>query len=121
MKINITGHETTLTPELKKYATIKLNKLCKKYKQIIDINLVLEEGSKKTEKKIASAKAQVKVAGPDISATAEARTVFAALDELERKLVRQLDKLKEADNPANTKVAKSKNIIKKLFRRFGQE
>jgi putative sigma-54 modulation protein len=116
MKLNITGHETTVSPELKKYIEKKMNKLCKHYKSVLEIDVVVEEGKKKTAKKIATAKATIKIAGPDIAAETEAKTIFAAVDELERKLVRQLEKDKAAHSPKESRITKGKNILKKILR-----
>ena len=121
MKLNIAAHKTTLTPEIKKYTTIKMKKLCKNYKQILEIDIVLEEVHTKSASNIATAKANISVAGPDISAQADEKTIFAAVDELERKLIRLLEKNKSAHNPKSAKFVRSKKLINKLFRRSGQE
>jgi len=115
MKINITGHETVLTPEIKKYAETKLNKLCKKYKQIIAADVVIEENHNKTEKTAAVTKVRLKIKGQDISATAEAKTVFASIDEAERKLLKQLDKDKAKHDATKGKFARSKSLIRNFF------
>lgn len=120
MKINITGHETVLTPEIKKYTETKLGKLCKKYKQIIDADVVIEENHNKTEKTAAVAKVLLKIAGQDISATAEARTTFAAVDEAERKLVKQLEREKSRHDSTGGRFAKSKELIRNFFSRNEQ-
>ena len=120
MKLNIAAHKTTLTPEIKKYTTIKMKKLCKNYKQILEIDVVLEESHKKTSSNIATAKANIRVAGPDISAQSDEKTIFAAVDELERKLIRLLEKNKSAHNPKNTRFVRSKKLINKILRRSEQ-
>ncbi len=116
MKLNISGHETAVTPELKKYIEKKMNKLCKHYKSVLVIDVVVEESKKKTEKKLATAKATIQVAGPDITATAEAKTLFAAVDELERKLIRLLEKNKAAHSPKVSRITKGKTLLKKILR-----
>lgn len=121
MKLQIAGHETVVTPEVRKYVEKKMNKLCRNYKQVIDIDIVLEGGQKKTAKKIGLARAVVKIAGPDINAEASEKTIFAAIDELERKLIRQLEKDKAAHSPKESKVARGKNILRKILRRESQE
>jgi len=115
MKIDITAHEMDLTPEIKRYAEKKMNKLCKHYKQIISGEIVIEEDHNKTEKKAATARANIKIAGPDLSASASEKTVFAAIDEVERKLTRQLEKDKAMHTPKLSRVARSKNMIRKIF------
>lgn len=115
MKINITGHETVLTPEIKKYTETKLNKLCRRYKQIIDASVVLEENHNKKERTAATAKVLLKIKGLDVSASAQEKTIFAAIDEAERKLIRQLDKEKAKQEIKIGKFAKSKDLIRKLL------
>lgn len=117
MKINLTGHETVLTPEIKKYVETKLNKLCKRYKQIIDADVVLEENHNKKEKTAATAKVLLKIKGQDISASSAERTIFAAIDETERKLIRQLDKEKAKHDLTEGKFTRSKDLIRKIFSR----
>lgn len=117
MKINITGHETALTPEIKKYTETKLNKLCKRYKQVQSADVVLEEKHSKNTKSVATAKVLLKIKGQDISATAEEKTCFAAIDEAERKLIRQLDREKAKHDVAKGSFARSKKLIRKFFSR----
>lgn len=116
MKANITGHETVLTLEIKKYTEQKLNKLCKRYKQIQGADVVLEEKPSKVGKAVATAKVLLKIKGQDISATADSKNVFAAVDELERKLVKQLDREKAKKDPNNSRILRSKKMLQKLFR-----
>ena len=117
MKINITGHETILTPQVRKYAEQKLNKLCKRYKQIMSADAVLEEDHNKKEKTAATAKVLLKMKGQDITATSSERTIFAAIDETERKLVKQLDREKSKYDPNNSRVLRGKKLLQKLFHR----
>jgi len=120
MKINITGHETILTPEIKKYTETKLGKLCKKFKQIQGADVVIEENHNKTEKAAAVAKVRLKIKGQDISASSEAKTVFAAVDEAERKLLKQLDRDKAKHDATKGKFSKSKEMIRNFFTRNEQ-
>jgi ribosomal subunit interface protein len=120
MKVSITGHETSLTPEIKKYTETKLNKLCRKYKQILSADVVLEEKHSKTEKNIATAKVLLKIKGQDIASSASAKNIFAAVDENERKLIRQLEHDKAKKNITKGRIAKSKDLIRKIFLRNEQ-
>ncbi len=117
MKTTIKGHETYLTPEIKKYAEKKANKLIKYNKSIIAIELTLEEDHNKKERTAAVAKALVQIPGNDISATGEAKNIFAAIDELERKLSRQLDKEKSKKEPGKVKLYRQgKEILRRVFK-----
>lgn len=117
MKATIKGHETYLTPEIKKYAEKKANKLIKYNKGIIGVEFTLEENHNKKEKTAAVAKGFIQIPGNDISATAEAKTVFAAIDELDRKLSRQLDREKSKKEPQKVKFFRQgKEILRKVFK-----
>lgn len=120
MKINITGHETAVTPEMKKYTETKLNKLCKKYKQIISADVVVEANTSKAKKEAAVAKVLLKIKGQDISASATGKSIFAAVDETERKLVSQLEKDKAKHVPVKGRFSKSKETIRNFFIRNEQ-
>lgn len=121
MKINITGHETTLTPEIKKYVETKINKLCKRYKQIISADVVVEENHNKTEKTAATVKVLLKISGQDVTASSSAKTIFAAIDETERKLVRQLDKEKTKYNKPKRNFKTANGLFKKFFSKDDEE
>ena len=73
-----------------------------------------------TKKTVATAKVQLKIKGQDISAISEEKSMFAAVDEAERKLVRQLDKDKAKHDSTKGRFAKSKNVIRNLFTRNEQ-
>ena len=117
MKATIKGHETYLTPEIKRYAEKKINKLIKYNKGIISAEMTLEEDHNKKERTAAVARALIQIPGNDISAMAEAKTIFAAIDELDRKLSRQIDRERSKRDPKKVKIfRKSKEIIRKLFK-----
>jgi ribosomal subunit interface protein len=120
MKTNITSLKVVLTPEMKKYAETKLNKLCKRYKQILGADVVLEESHSKTEKVVATAKVLLKIKGQDLSASADAKNVFAAVDEVERKLIHQLDRDKAKRDVSKGRFARSKALIHKILSRNEQ-
>jgi putative sigma-54 modulation protein len=117
IKVNIRGHEIFLTNEIKDYAVKKLDKLCRKFKQIIDVDLFLEENHNKKESTAAVAGATVHIPGKDLNGKAMAKTIFAAIDELEEKLERQLEKDKDIfHNTSNKRISESKTLIRRLFR-----
>jgi putative sigma-54 modulation protein len=117
LNLNISGHEVYLTDDIKEYATDKMNKLCKHYKSILQIDLILEENHNKTEDKAARARGNIDKQGTNISAEASAKTIYSAIDVLEQKLRKQLEKDKELHHAnQNTRFAKSKNIVRRLFR-----
>ncbi len=117
MQINIYGHETILTDEVKEYARKKMEKLDKYESGIIGLDLTLEENHHQKNKKMAFlAKGLVKVPGNDIVAEAIDKTLFAAVDQLERRLSVQVRKNK--DKQVNkSRFARSKDFFRKFTRR----
>jgi ribosomal subunit interface protein len=117
IKLDVRTNGVELTPELNKYLQDKMDKLCRHYKTIIDAEVSLEENHNLKEATAATASAVVRVPGKDVQAKAEAKTIYAAIDELEGKLKRQLEKDKEL-HYANVKgrFAKTKRIMRRLFR-----
>jgi putative sigma-54 modulation protein len=115
MKLNIFGHETILTEDIKKYASHKMEKLDKFDRGIIGVDLTLEENHHGKNKKVAFlAKGLVKIPGRDISAEATDKTLFAAIDDLENKLSAQLRKSK--DKLVNkSKFSQSKEFLRKFI------
>lgn len=117
MKINIYGHETILTNDIRDYTEKKIGKLSKYYQDIIGIDLTLEENHHMKNKKAAFlAKGIVKIPGYDIKAEAIDKTLFAAVDDLESKLGAQLRKGREKLTN-KSRFAKSKRILRRFINR----
>jgi ribosomal subunit interface protein len=117
MKISMFGHETIITDEVREYTVEKMNKLEKFNINIMNIDVTLEENHHLREKSNAYlAKCLVQIPGEDLSAKAEGRTLFAAVDDLESKITNQIMKLKEKKILKRTKLAKSKSLLRKLLR-----
>ena len=115
MQIDIRGVETVLTEEVKDYAREKVSKFEKYGVNIIGVDLALEEDHNKTEDKAGLAKVLVKIPGKDIVVRGEGKNVFAAIDEMERRASRELRENKKRLSPK--RFAKSKEIVRRLFRR----
>ncbi|WP_261816062.1 ribosome hibernation promoting factor [Vibrio gallicus] len=90
MQINMTGHHVELTDSLQEYVNNKFQKLERFFEHITNVQVIL-----KLEKVNHIAEATLHVAQGDIHATAEAENMYAAVDGLVDKLVRQLTKHKE--------------------------
>ncbi|GEA52501.1 ribosomal subunit interface protein [Vibrio inusitatus NBRC 102082] len=90
MQINIKGHHVELTESLQEYVDTKFQKLERFFEHITNVHVIL-----KLEKVNHIAEATLHVSQGDIHATAEEENMYAAIDALVDKLVRQLTKHKE--------------------------
>lgn len=90
MQINITGHHVDLTDSMQDYVHQKFQKLERFFDHITNVHVVL-----RIEKVQHIAEATLHVSQGDIHATADEDNMYAAIDSLVDKLVRQLNKHKE--------------------------
>ncbi|PWI33515.1 hypothetical protein DI392_08580 [Vibrio albus] len=90
MQINIQGHHVDLTDSMQDYVNSKFQKLERFFDHITNVSVVL-----RVEKVHHIAEATLRVSQGDIHATAEDDNMYASIDSLVDKLVRQLNKHKE--------------------------
>ncbi|OLQ85279.1 ribosomal subunit interface protein [Vibrio ponticus] len=93
MQININGHHVDLTDSMQDYVNEKFLKLERFFEHINSIHVVL-----KVEKLRQIAEATLHVNQAEIHASADDENMYAAIDSLTDKLVRQLNKHKEKLN-----------------------
>ncbi|MDC5704290.1 ribosome hibernation promoting factor [Vibrio europaeus] len=93
MQININGHHVDLTDSMQDYVNEKFQKLERFFDHINSIHVVL-----KVEKLRQIAEATLHVNQAEIHASSEDENMYAAIDSLVDKLVRQLNKHKEKLN-----------------------
>ncbi|GAK83356.1 ribosome hibernation protein YhbH [Vibrio ponticus] len=93
MQININGHHVDLTDSMQDYVNEKFQKLERFFEHINSIHVVL-----KVEKLRQIAEATLHVNQAEIHASADDENMYAAIDSLTDKLVRQLNKHKEKLN-----------------------
>ncbi|MDW6002864.1 ribosome hibernation promoting factor [Vibrio mangrovi] len=90
MQININGHHIDLTDSMQDYVHSKFDKLERFFDHINSIQVIL-----RVEKLQQIAEATLHVNQGEIHATSEDENMYAAIDNLIDKLVRQLNKHKE--------------------------
>ncbi|MDE1237580.1 ribosome hibernation promoting factor [Vibrio aestuarianus] len=90
MQININAHHIDLTDSMQDYVKSKFQKLERFFDHINTIQVVL-----RVEKVNQIAEATLHINQGDIHATADNESMYAAIDSLVDKLVRQLNKHKE--------------------------
>ena len=88
--MNITGHHIDITDSLHAYTEEKIKKLEKTFDHIGNVHVVLT-----LEKDRKKAEATIQVKNKDIYADSENSDLYKALDNLSKKLDRQLKKYKE--------------------------
>ncbi|RJX70632.1 ribosome hibernation promoting factor [Vibrio sinensis] len=93
MQINISGHHIDLTDSMQDYVNSKFKKLERFFEHINSISVVLS-----VEKLRQNAEATLHVNQGEIHASADNDNMYAAIDALVDKLVRQLNKHKEKLN-----------------------
>jgi putative sigma-54 modulation protein len=90
MLMNLTGHHVDVTPALKAYVENKLARIERYFGQVTQVHVVL-----KVEKMRQRAEATVDVSGGHLFADAVEEDMYAAIDALADKLVRQAKRHKE--------------------------
>ncbi|CAG4884385.1 ribosome-associated, sigma 54 modulation protein [Georgfuchsia toluolica] len=96
MNINITGHHIEVTPAIRDYATSKLDRVIRHFDHVISVHVILS-----VEKLLQKAEVTLHVKGKDIHAYDTGADLYASIDAVADKLVRQVVKHKEkvTDHP----------------------
>ena len=90
MNLSISGHHLEVTPALREYVTVKLDKIRRHFDQVIDVNVLLSVDKLRQKAEIA-----LHVRGKDIFAESVDDDLYAAIDLLVDKLDRQVLKYKD--------------------------
>jgi putative sigma-54 modulation protein len=89
MNLTVTGHHLVITPALRNYVEMKLERVLRHFDHVIDVNVILS-----VEKLKQRAEMTVHVRGKDIFVEAEHDNLYAAIDFLVNKLDRAVMKYK---------------------------
>ena len=90
MNLSISGHHLEVTPALREYVTVKLDRIRRHFDQVIDVNVFLS-----VDKLQQKAEISLHVRGKDLFAEAIDGDLYAAIDALTDKLDRQVLKYKD--------------------------
>ena len=90
MNLNLTGVHLEITPAIRAYVVVKLDRVTRHFDHVIDVNVVLSVD--KLRQKI---EANVHVRGKEIHAESIEPDMYAAIDALSDKLDRQVVRYKE--------------------------
>ena len=95
MKIIISGKHLKITDAIKSYTEEKISKISKYTDAITEVDIVLTVEDTKSSGQIHKADGLVYASGTKIKVETENTDLYAAIDELEEKLERQVRKYKE--------------------------
>jgi putative sigma-54 modulation protein len=90
MNLSISGHHIEVTPALRDYLTLKLERVTRHFDRVIDVKAFLS-----VDKLVQKAEITLHVPGREIFAEASDADLYAAIDALADKLDRQVLKFKE--------------------------
>ena len=90
MNLSLSGHHLLITPAIRDYVTVKLDRVTRHFDHVIDVSVVMT-----VDKLRQKVEANVHVRGKDIHAEAVDADMYAAIDALADKLDRQVVKHKE--------------------------
>ncbi|KMV30142.1 ribosome hibernation promoting factor [Photobacterium swingsii] len=93
MQINLTGHHVEVTDSMRDYVNTKFEKLERFFDKINNVHVILN-----VEKLQQVAEATLHINNGEIHAKADSEDMYAAIDALTDKLVRQLNKHKDKLN-----------------------
>lgn len=106
MNLNLTGHHLLITPAIREYITVKLERVTRHFDHVIDVNVVLS-----VDKLRQQISANLHVSGKEIHAECVEADMYAAIDALADKLDRQVLRHKEKRNGTRHEPAAIKGDI----------
>jgi len=98
MQLNVTGRQLDITTALRNYIETKISRLKKYSDNITSVHVILE-----VVKQRHRAEGNIHLGGGDLFADAEADDMYASIDAMVDKLIRQVTKHKEKTNDHNAK------------------
>lgn len=90
MNLTISGHHLEITPAIRSHVENKLNRMKRKFDNVIDISVLLAVDNNSDKDKRQRAEIKLNMSGKTIHAESSAQDVYAAIDLLMDKLDRQV-------------------------------
>jgi putative sigma-54 modulation protein len=94
MNLTISGHHLEVTPALRSYVQVKMDRVTRHFDQVIDVNVLLTIEKLKEKERRQRAECSLHLKGKDIFVESHHEDLYAAIDELVDKLDRQVIKHK---------------------------
>jgi putative sigma-54 modulation protein len=95
MNLTISGHHLEVTPALRSYVTVKLDRIMRHFDQVVDVKVLLTVEKQKEKERRQRAECNIHVKGSDMFAESSHQDLYAAVDELVDKLDRQVVRHKD--------------------------
>ena len=95
MNLTISGHHLDITPALRDYVGSKLERVHKRFDQVIGVRVMLALENSKEKEKRQSAECTIALKGGELHAKTTNADLYAAIDELVDILDRQVVKFKD--------------------------
>jgi putative sigma-54 modulation protein len=90
MNLHLSGRHLEVTPAIRDYVSLKLDRVKRHFDHVIDVTVILS-----VERAHSRAEASIHVSGKDLFAESQDPDMYAAIDSLVDKLDRQIVKHKE--------------------------
>jgi putative sigma-54 modulation protein len=95
MNLTISGHHLEITPALRNYVTVKLDRITRHFDQVVGVKVLLSIENQKEKDGRQKAECNIHVKGSDMFAESAHHDLYAAVDELVDKLDRQVVRHKD--------------------------
>lgn len=95
MNLTISGHHLDVTPAIREYVQVKLERIRRHFDQVIDIAVILTVDNLTEKEKRQKAEINLRVSGKTVYVESLAHDLYAAIDSLVDKLDRQVMKHKD--------------------------
>ena len=89
MNLNVSGHHLEITPAIRSYLKVKLERVTRHFDQVIDAHVILT-----VEKLLQKAEVTLRVPGKELHCASREQDLYAAIDLLADKLDRQVQRYK---------------------------
>ena len=99
MNLTISGHHLEVSPALREYVQVKLDRVTRHFDQVVDVSVLLSVEKLKEKERRQKAEVTLRVKGRDIFVEHAHEDLYAAIDQLmdklDRQVVRHKDKLQD--------------------------
>lgn len=104
MNVQLTGHQIDITPALRDYVNLKLERVKRHFDHMMDVNVVMS-----ASKLIKKVEVNVHVRGRDLFVESADEDMYAAIDglvdKLDRQIIRHKEKVTDHRPSGNTRAA----------------